>query len=88
MEGDIRIDTFKIRKRLTKICKELGIVHKAPQKIRKTYGSILLDAGIDQKLITDQMGHSDISITEKYYHRNRKSLERKSKIISSIPDFQ
>ena len=87
-EGDVRIDTFRFRKRLTRICRDLGIVHKAPHKIRKTYGTILLDAGVDKRLITDQMGHEDIAVTETHYHRNRKSLERKSEIISSIPDFQ
>ena len=87
-EGDTRIDTFKFRKRLTKICRDLGIIHKAPHKIRKTYGTILLDAGVDKRLITDQMGHEDIAITETHYHRNRKSLEKKSEIISAIPDFQ
>ena len=87
-EDGIRIDTFKFRKRLTRICRDLGIVHKAPHKIRKTYGTILLDAGVDKRLITDQMGHEDIAITETHYHRNRKSLEKKSEIISAIPDFQ
>ena len=87
-ENGKRIDTFKFRKRLTKICKELGIYHKAPHKIRKTYGTILMDAGVDKRLVMDQMGHEDISISEQHYHRNRKTLEKKSDIISSIPDFQ
>lgn len=33
------------------------------------------------------MGHSDITTSEKYYHRNRKTLKKKSEIINSIPEF-
>ena len=34
------------------------------------------------------MGHTDILCTENYYHRNRRNIERKSNIISSIPEFK
>ena len=44
---------------------------KSPHKIRKTYGSILLDNHIDNKLIIEQMGRTDIRCTEEHYHRNR-----------------
>lgn len=53
-------------------CKKLGIYRKSPHKIRKTYG-------------TD--GHTDISSTENHYHRNRRSIDAKSQIISSLPEF-
>ncbi len=73
--------------RLKRVCKKLNIYHKSPHKIRKTYGTILLDNHIDNKLIMGQMGHTDIVCTENHYHRNRKSIDQKSQIISSIPDF-
>ena len=47
-----------------------------------------MDAGVDKRLVMDQMGHEDIAVSEQHYHRNRKSLDRKSEIISNIPDFQ
>ena len=77
-----------MRARLWRICKKLGIYNKSPHKIRKTYGSILLDNHIDNKVIIDQMGHTDILCTEEHYHRNRKSIDVKSQLISSIPEFQ
>ena len=40
------------------------------------------------RLIMEQMGHTDISCTESHYHRNRRSIDAKSQIISSIPEFQ
>ncbi len=83
-----RISTQAVRARLWRICKKLGIYNKSPHKIRKTYGSILLDNHIDNKVIIDQMGHTDILCTEEHYHRNRKSIDVKSQLISSIPEFQ
>lgn len=83
-----RISTQAVRARLWRICKKLGIYNKSPHKIRKTYGSILLDNHIDNKVIIDQMGHTDILCTEEHYHRNRKSIDVKSQLISSIPEFK
>lgn len=83
-----RISTQSMRMRLKRLCKKLGIYHKSPHKIRKTYGSILLDNHVDKKLIIGQMGHTNITCTENYYHRNRRSIEKKSQIISDIPEFR
>lgn len=43
---------------------------------------------IDNKLIMEQMGHTDILCTEEHYHRNRKNIDKKSTIISEIPEFK
>lgn len=85
-QGD-RMTTNCFRNRIKKICKLLEIPPKSPHKVRKTYGSILLDNHVDNKLIMGQMGHTDILCTENYYHRNRRSLESKEKILSAIPEF-
>jgi len=85
--GDRRLTTNCIRRRMERVCDKLGIIRKSPHKARKTYGSILLDNGIDNKLITDVMGHTDIMCTEGHYHRNRKTIERKTEILSDIPEF-
>lgn len=87
MEKDKRLTTLLIRKRVYKMCKDTNIYKKSPHKIRATYDTILLDANLDKRFIKDQMGHSDITTSEKYYHRNRKSLEKKSQIINSISEF-
>lgn len=83
-----RITSNCIRRRLECINQKLGIIQKSPHKIRKTYGSILLDNKIDNKLITDVMGHTTIACTENHYHRNRKTFELKAEILSSIPEFK
>lgn len=84
--GD-RMNTGIIRKRLYKICNDLGIQRRSPHKIRKTYGSILLDNKVDNKLIEKQMGHLDVSTTELHYHRDRKRLQQKMDILNAIPEF-
>lgn len=83
-----RINTQSLRRRLIRICKKLNIYPKSPHKIRKTYASILLDNHVDSQLIIGQMGHTDVACTEKHYHRNRKDIQTKRDIISSIPEFQ
>ena len=76
-----------ISRRLTTVCKKLGITPKSPHKVRKTVGTIYFDAKLDRKLILNQMGWSSEAVGETHYHRNRKSMEKKINIISSIPDF-
>ena len=88
MKRGERVRTPAVRMRLKRICDKLEIYRKSPHKIRKTYGTILLDNHIDNQLIIGQMGHTNILCTENHYHRNRKSIERKSSILSAIPEFQ
>ena len=82
-----RVSAEKIRRHLNRVLKKLNIYHKSPHKIRKTYGTILMDYKVDERFILDQMGHTNIKTSENHYHRNRKSLETKQEILSAIPDF-
>ena len=76
-----------INMRLQSICVELEIPFRTTHKIRKTYGSILLDNNVDNKFVMQQMGHNGIECTENYYHRDRKDEERKKEIIDGLNDF-
>lgn len=87
-EDGRRLNTQNIRMRQKRLCKKLGIYHKSPHKIRKTYGTILLDNHVDKCMIMGQMGHADILVTENHYHRNRKSIDTKAHILSEIPEFK
>lgn len=87
-EDGKRLTTLLIRKRIYSICKKVGVYKKSPHKIRATYDTILLDSGVDKRTVKDQMGHSDISVSEKSYHRNRKSIKNKAAIIDKIVDFR
>ncbi len=83
-----RLTTNSFSKRLYYNCKRTGIYNKSPHKIRKTYGTILFDNHVDNRLIMDQMGHADILVGEVHYHRNRKNEEKKSEVLSAIPEFR
>lgn len=83
-----RLSAQAIRQKLSRLCKKLSIYHKSPHKIRKTYGTILLDNHIDNQLIIGQMGHTNILCTENHYHRNRRTLENKTAILSEIPELK
>ena len=82
-----RINTYSFRNRLRTVCKNTGCVQKSPHKIRKTYCTILLDHSVDNQMVISQMGHSNISCSETYYHRDRKNLQKKQKIMDSIDEF-
>lgn len=85
-DGD-RIKTYSFRNRLKTVCKKTGCVQKSPHKIRKTYCTILLDHSVDNQMVISQMGHTNITCSENYYHRDRKDLAKKQKIMDSIDEF-
>ena len=57
--------------RINKICDILGMERRSTHKIRKTYGTELLNSGVDEKLITGQMGHVSIA-----YHQRTLLLQQ------------
>lgn len=86
-KDDQRINTYTFRNRLRTVCKNTNCIQKSPHKIRKTYCTILLDHSIDNQMVISQMGHTNISCSENYYHRDRKDLVKKQKIMDSIDEF-
>lgn len=79
-----RIRTYIFRNRLNTVCKHTEVVRKSPHKIRKTYGSILIDSGLDESLVISQMGHTDIKTTKDHYYKNRKNNLQKIEAINSV----
>ncbi len=82
-----RIKTHTYRSRLETVCKKTGVVKKSPHKIRKTYGSILIDSGVNESVVISQMGHTDIKTTKEYYYKNRKTIEQKRKYINVVTEL-
>ena len=79
-----RLRTYIFTKRLETICRRLDIKRKSQNKIRKTYGTILIDSKVDESLIISQMGHTDIRTTKGYYYKNRKNEEQKMIAINKV----
>lgn len=77
----IRGNTFN--KHLDIVLKELGMRHRSIHKLRKTYCTMLINAGCDDALIMSQLGHSSIETSRKYYYFSNRSAENKKKQIES-----
>ncbi len=81
-EGE-RIKGHTFTNRIKEICKTLSIRPRTMHKVRKTYATNLLNAGVGEKLIEKQMGHTSITTTRQFYYYNNMSLEENKKVIQS-----
>ena len=79
-----RIMTSRFSYRFESVCNQVKIPYRSLNKIRKTYGTILIDGGVDESVVISQMGHTDIKTTMMYYYKDRKDLKRKAEIINSV----
>lgn len=68
---------------LKKACRECGIPERTMHKIRRTYGTTLIDNNVEDSLIMSQMGHTDIYTTRKYYYYANKNDEHKRNQINT-----
>lgn len=69
--------------KLVRLCKQNSIYPKTLHRCRKTYCSKLIAAGLDEKLITKQMGHVDFETSERYYHYNIYDNQETIELITS-----
>lgn len=62
----IRANTFN--KHLDTVLRRLGMHHRSIHKARKTYGTRLIDGGCEDSLTMQQLGHTSVETTRKYYY--------------------
>lgn len=85
-ENGKRIRSNAFNRRIDRVCDALKIPRRSMHKIRKTYGTTLIDNGVDDDVITEQMGHKNISTTRKYYYFSTKRKEKKfEQINKAVP---
>ena len=77
MQDGKKIHKISFNDYLYKACDALGIERRSMHKIRKTYGTMLIDSGADDSTVMEQMGHSDIMTTRKFYYFSNKSQAEK-----------
>lgn len=73
-EGD-RLHEASARRRLRRLCRQLGIRSYTPHGLRHAFVTLALDAGVPERDIIDSTSHSDTRML-RYYDRNRGGIER------------
>jgi len=82
-----RLKYYNYNNAVTHMCKALNITQKSMHKIRRTYGTTLLDERVDEILIMQQMGHRNISTTQQFYHFSNKIRETNEAQIEKALSF-
>ena len=68
---------------LYRVCEEVGIPKRGMHVLRKTYATRLINAGVEESIIINQMGHTDFKTTKNYYYYNNKANGYMSEMIQS-----
>lgn len=55
---------------------KVGVPHRPLHAARATTGSLLLDAGVSEKLIAEILGHSQVQVTQKHYLHGDDAMHR------------
>ncbi len=84
MKDGERIYARRYSVRLKTICEQIGIAPRTMYKLRKTYGTNLLNGNVDEKLIQTQMGYTSITTTQQYYYNDKDDDVARAKIAADI----
>ena len=63
------LDPANVRRALRKACKTAGVPLLTPYDLRRTAGSLLVDAGVHLEQVADLLGHSNVATTRRHYVR-------------------
>ena len=74
-------------KSMKKACRELGIPERTVHKIRKTYGSNLLEKKVGEAIVQSQLGHRQISTTHNFYHYDITDDNERIKLIERAVSY-
>lgn len=72
---------------LYRVCERIGIRKRSMHVLRKTYATRLINAGVDESVIINQMGHTEIETTKKYYYYNDKLIDQIADKINEAINF-
>lgn len=80
-----KIQTNSLNGFLYRMCDALNIERRSMHKIRKTYATALINAEVEDSITMQQLGHSDIATTRKYYYFANKGFDaRYEKVAGAI----
>lgn len=72
---------------LRRMCDKAGIPKRGMHVLRKTYATRLLNSNVDESVITNQMGHTDIATTKGHYYYNDKVFESMAESIGKVINY-
>lgn len=87
MIGDRRLHKQLFTDWIYKACDAVGIERRSLHKVRKTYGTRLIDSGADDSFVMAQMGHADIMTTRQHYYFSDKGEKDKLQQLQKAIDF-
>lgn len=79
-----RIKAAWLSNKIESLCRCVDIPFRSFHKIRKTYATKLIDAGVPEKVIEKQMGHTEILTTKKHYYFNNKQVSEIKERLSKV----
>lgn len=82
-----RVRSNALRRSLYRLCDKVQIERRSPHAIRRVYASTLLDNGVDDDFVCEQMGHEDIATTRKYYQFCKSPLRKKREIMKKALNY-
>ena len=72
---------------LYRACEKVGIPKRSMHVLRKTYATRLINAGVDEAIIINQMGHTEFATTKAYYYYNDKLTSQVAEKIQQAINF-
>lgn len=72
---------------LYRACDKVGIPQRSMHVLRKTYATRLLNSHVDDAVIINQMGHTDIETTKSYYYYNDKTFDKMADMIGKAINY-
>ena len=84
VNGDfIRLRSFE--KKLKEVCNKCGVKYKGVHALRHTFASQMIDCGVAPKVVSDLLGHSNVTFTlNRYVHTNDNSKFDAVKCLESV----
>ncbi|MBU1243030.1 site-specific integrase [Myxococcota bacterium] len=69
---------------LSEACRKAGVRHISPHTLRHSFGSNLVQAGVDLYIVCTLMGHSSVAMTQRYAHLSADGLRSSARKLDTL----
>lgn len=84
-EDGRRVHADTITRRFNRLVDQAGVRRIRLHDVRHTYATLLLDSGINTKIVSDRIGHADMSATVQIYgHRSTGQDRDAANLIAAL----